>query len=159
MIWLILAALAVGLLLVLAGKTARRRRGLTDARTVDLDDRTLYSRRYGLSGRPDRILEGGIPEEWKSGDRVYDSHRVQMGTYFILIEEETGIAPPHGFISLGSGEKVSIENTPELSQWVLEIADEIRAARRQSRREIEVSQPPGKCRACGVRDWCGQWSG
>lgn len=157
--WLILAALAVGVLLILAGKSARQSRGLTDARTVALDDRTLYSRRHGLSGRPDRILEGGIPEEWKSGGRVYDSHRAQIGTYFILIEEETGVAPPYGVISLGSGQKVRIENTAELREWVLDVAEQIREARWRIREEIEVRQPPGKCRACGVREWCGQRSG
>ena len=45
-----------------------------------------------------------IPEEWKpSASRVYDSHKVQLGTYFILIEEETGIRPPYGYISLARG--------------------------------------------------------
>jgi hypothetical protein len=34
--------------------------------TTDLDRRHLDSARYGLAGRPDRIIKGGIPEEWKS---------------------------------------------------------------------------------------------
>jgi CRISPR-associated exonuclease Cas4 len=74
MIWII-AALVVGLLLILAGKAGRQRRGLTDAPTLDLDTRVLYSARYGLSGRPDRLVRDGdfvIPEEWKSSLRVYD---------------------------------------------------------------------------------------
>jgi len=158
-LWLIaLAVLAVGLLLAYAGKAARRSRGLTDARTVDLDDRNLYSARLGLTGRPDRVLEGGIPEEWKSGDRVHDSHKAQMAVYFLLIEDETGVAPPYGVLSLGSGEKVRIENTPDLREWAMGIAEQIRQARRQIRQEIEVSQPPGKCRSCSVREWCEQRS-
>jgi CRISPR-associated exonuclease Cas4 len=72
---LAVAAVFVGLALVLSGKGMRQRRGLTDAKTLDLDGRNLYSARYGLAGRPDRIVEGNIPEEWKSGRRVYDSHR------------------------------------------------------------------------------------
>ena len=98
------AVLAVGLLLIVSGHSMRRRRGLTGARTLDLDGRNLYSARYGLAGRPDRIVEEGglpIPEEWKSGRRVHDSHRVQLGVYLILIEEETGIRPPHGYVVLG----------------------------------------------------------
>ena len=43
-----LTALAIGLLLLLAGKSARQRRGLTDAPTLELDDRVLYSARLGL---------------------------------------------------------------------------------------------------------------
>jgi hypothetical protein len=78
-------ALIIGLALVLRGRGMRRSLGLTDARTLDLDGRNLYSARYGLAGRPDRVvLENGhaIPEEWKSGSRVYDSHKAQMAVYF-----------------------------------------------------------------------------
>ena len=84
-LWLIIfAALIVGLLLVLGGRGMRDRRGLGHGRTTELDNRTLYSARYGLAGRPDRIIEGNIPEEWKGSKRVYDSHRAQLGCYFIL---------------------------------------------------------------------------
>ena len=158
MIWLVLAALVIGFLLILAGRAGRERRGLADAPTVALDDRTLYSARLGLAGRPDRIVEGNIPEEWKSGNRVYDSHRAQLGCYFLLIEEETGVRPTHGYISLGNGKRERVENTPELRAWVLGIAEQIRAARRNLGREIPVRQPAAKCRACGMRDGCGQRS-
>lgn len=86
------------------------------------------------------MLEGCIPEEWKSGNRVHDSQRAQIGIYFILIEEETGVAPPYGVISLGSGQEVRLENTAELREWVLDVADQIRAARRRIQEEIEVRQ-------------------
>jgi CRISPR-associated exonuclease Cas4 len=154
-----LVALLIGFLLILAGKAGRQRRGLTDARTRDLDGRTLYSPRLGLAGRPDRIIEGGIPEEWKSSNRVYDSHRAQLGCYLILIEEETGVRPTHGFISLKGADPVSIENTPELRAWVLDIAEQIRAARRQIRQPIPVRQPAAKCRKCGFREGCNQKTG
>ena len=153
-----IAALVIGLLLILAGKSARQRHGLTDAPTLALDNRTLYSRRFRLSGRPDRIIGGNIPEEWKSGSRVYDSHRVQLGCYFILIEEETGVRPTHGFISLESGQ-VRIENTPELRAWVLDVAEQVRAIRRNPDTPIPVNQPPAKCRNCGMREHCEQRSG
>lgn len=155
MIWII-AAILIGLFLILAGRKTRQSRGLTDGRTVALDNRTLYSSRYRLAGRPDRIVEGGIPEEWKSGSRVYDSHRAQLGCYLILIEEETGVRPTHGFIVLGNGRRKRVENTPELRAWVLDVADQIRAARRQLDREILVRQSAAKCRACGMREVCGQ---
>ena len=108
-------ALIIGLAFVLRGRGIRQRRGLGQGRTLDLDSRNLYSRRYGLAGRPDRIIEGGIPEEWKSSRRLYDSHRAQMGVYFILLEEETGVRPPHGFIVTGDGTRHKITNTAELS--------------------------------------------
>lgn len=158
MIWLALAALIAGLLLILLGRNARRSRGLAEGRTISLDSRTLYSLRYGLAGRPDRIIEGNIPEEWKSSRRVHDSHRAQIGVYLLLIEEETGERPTHGFISLKNGERVRVENTAELRELVLGVAEQIRAARRELKREIPVRQPPAKCRDCGMRDGCGQRS-
>ena len=151
-----LAALALGLWLILAGKDTRTRHGLTDARTVELDDRTLYSARLGLAGRPDRIVEGGIPEEWKSSLRVYDSHRAQLGCYLLLIEEETGVRPSHGFIVTGQGTRHRVENTPEQRDWLLDVAEQIRAARRELASEIPVRQPPAKCRGCVMREGCGE---
>ena len=152
-----MAALITGFLLVLAGKSARQKRGLTDATTLDLDDRTLYSARLGLAGRPDRIVEGHIPEEWKSSLRVYESHRAQLGAYFLLIEEESDIRPTHGFIVTGQGERHRIENSAELRALVLDLADQIRAARRQIQEPIQVRQPEAKCKACGMREGCGQF--
>ena len=152
-------ALIIGLALVLRGRGMRSRRGLGQGRTLDLDSRNLYSRRYGLAGRPDRIIEGGIPEEWKSARRVYDSHRAQMASTSSCIEEETGVRPPHGFIVTGDGTRHRIENTDELRAWVLGVADQIRAARRQVAEIIQVNPPPAKCRACGQRANCGQRRG
>lgn len=161
--WLLaILALIIGLALVLRGRVHRSRRGLGHGRTLALDNRTLYSGRHGLAGRPDRIVsEGGvpIPEEWKSARRVFDSHKAQMGVYFLLIEEETGVAPPYGVIVLGDGTRHEVKNTPELRGWVLNIAEQIRAARRQIGASIPVRQPPAKCRACGMREGCGQRSG
>jgi CRISPR-associated exonuclease Cas4 len=79
-----------------------------------------------------------LPEEWKSRRRIYESHRAQLATYFILIEEETGIQPPHGFIVLGDGTRHLLENTEELREWVLNVADQIRATRRQISSPIPV---------------------
>jgi hypothetical protein len=77
MAWLIIG-LVFGLALILYGRRSRRSRGLGNGRTLDLDTRTLYSARYRLAGRPDRIIEGGIPEEWKSSLRVHKSHIAQL---------------------------------------------------------------------------------
>ena len=92
-----LAALLIGLGLVLAGRKLRRPFGLGEGRTVSLDDVTLTSVRLGLTGRPDRLVRADgavIPEEWKSARRVHDSHRAQMAVYFVLVEEEFGVRPP-----------------------------------------------------------------
>lgn len=155
-IFLIVAA--IGLLLIWRGRGMRTSHGLTHGRTLALDNRTLVSRRLGLAGRPDRIVEGNVPEEWKGSKRVYDSHRAQVGCYLILIEEKTGIRPTHGFIVLGNGQRIRVENTPELRAWVLEIAEKVRQVKRQPHAPITVNQPPAKCRGCGMREGCIQRS-
>jgi CRISPR-associated exonuclease Cas4 len=128
-------------------------------RTVALDDETLVSYRYGLAGRPDRLIRQGdmvIPEEWKSGRRVWPNHRAQLGVYFLLIEDQFGLRPTHGFIVLSDGSRHRVENTAELRAWLLKVADRIRAARARVTQPIPVNPKPGQCRACGVRGHCGQ---
>jgi CRISPR-associated exonuclease Cas4 len=153
------AALVAGFLLMLLGRAMRRRRGLGAGRTLSLDRMTLTSRRYGLTGRPDRLLKTGgmiVPEEWKSARTLRPWHRVQMGVYFVLIEDQLGVVPPHGFVVCGDGTRHRIENDESLRSLVLELAGRIRAARRQIGRPIPVTPQRWQCRPCGVRHACGQ---
>src|SRR3954452_22064308 len=142
----------VGLLLVVLAKRGRRKEGLGSGETVALDDVTLFSERLKLVGRPDRIVRQGgslIPEEWKSSKRVNQGHRLQLGAYFLLIEEEYGERPPFGVVVLGDGSRVEVENTEALRSDVLAIAEKIREHRRKMREDIPVRQPAWKCRVCG----------
>jgi hypothetical protein len=43
-----------------------------------------------------------------------------------------------------------------LRAWVLELAGQIRAARRAVDQPIPVRPVPGQCRKCGMRGQCGQ---
>jgi CRISPR-associated exonuclease Cas4 len=124
-----LLALLVGLVLVLAGQSVRRRFGLMAGRTVALDNVTLYSERYGLVGRPDRLIcdrRMVIPIEHKSSRTLWPNHKAQLGVYFLLIEETYGVRPSHGFVECKDGPH-RVENTAELREWVLELAAVIRA--------------------------------
>ena len=72
-------ALLLWLWLMLLGRGMRRRRGLGGGKTVSLDRVTLTSRRLGLTGRPDWLIEADgtiIVEERKSSRRSWPSHRV-----------------------------------------------------------------------------------
>lgn len=123
-----------GLLLMLAGRSMRGRRGLAAGKTISLGRITLRSHRLGLVGRPDRLdkAEGTIiPEEWKSSRVLRPWHRAQMGGYFVLIEEELRVRPPHGFVICGDGTRHRIDNDERLKTRVLELAGQIRAARRE----------------------------
>ena len=159
--WLGLAAclLGLGLLLVLAGRGLRRRAVLGAGQTVSLDRVTLTSKRLGLTGRPDRIVRQGdsvIPEEWKSALRFGPWHRAQMGVYFLLIEDQLGRRPSHGFIVLGDGTRCRVENTEALRAQVLGIAEEIRTLRRNLKVPVTVRPKPAQCRPCGMRPHCTQ---
>src|SRR3954465_137909 len=152
----------LGLLLVILAVRGRRKRGLGSGETVALDDVTLFSERLKLVGRPDRIVRQGkelIPEEWKSSKRVSVGHRLQLGTYFLLIEEEFGVRPPFGVVVIRDGERVEVENTEALRSEVLAIAEKIREHRRHIEQEIRVRAIAAKCRACGQRRNCVQARG
>ena len=80
-------ALLVGLWLMVAGRNIRFRRGLGSGKTISLDRVLLTSSRYGLTGRPVRLVKTNgtvIPEEWKSSRVPQSWHRAQMGVYFLL---------------------------------------------------------------------------
>jgi len=160
--WIAVGAVLVlllGLWLILVGRGMQHRRGLGGGKTVSLDRVTLTSHRLGLTGRPDRLIKADgtiIVEEWKSSRRVWPSHRAQLGCYFLLIEEELRIRPTHGFIVLGDGMRHRVENDDNLRAWVLELAAQIRAARKAVTVPIVVNPKPSQCRACGQRGNCGQ---
>src|SRR5215210_6938461 len=134
----------MGLLLVVLAVRGRWKRGLGSGETVALDNVTLFSERLKLVGRPDRIVRQGetlIPEEWKSSKRVNDGHQLQLGAYFLLMEEEYVVRPPFGVVVLGDGSRVEVKNIEGLRSKVLSIAEQIRAARKTLREEIPVRQP------------------
>ena len=79
-----------------------------------------------------------------------------MGVYFLLIEDQLGARPPHGFVVCGDGTGHRVENTSELRSWVLDLAGQIRAARSAVTQPIPVNPRPGQCRPCGMRGHCGQ---
>lgn len=156
-ILMVLAAL----LLALVG-IYRLMRGwqLREIEVLSRDQTRLASISLGLSGRPDRLirLKNGaiIPKEKKSSARLYDSHRIQVGAYLLLIEETFGIRPPYGVVVLGDGREAKVRNTARLRRWTLDIANDIRAQRADASRPARVRPSPGQCRSCGLRDHCTQ---
>jgi CRISPR-associated exonuclease Cas4 len=147
----------LGLSLLVLSLRARRARGLGAGETVTLDDVTLFSKRHLLSGRPDRIVKHGkffIPEEWKSSKEVEFWHLVQLGVYFILIEDHYGVRPPYGFIVLQGGRREQVMNSAVLREGVLAVAAEIRVHRKRLGDEIWCSPRPWQCRVCGQRSRC-----
>lgn len=136
-----------------------QRRGLVTGKTVSLDRATLISYRYGLTSRPDRLIQSGgsiIVEEWKFARTLRPWHRVQMGVYFVLIEDQLRIRPSHGFIVCGVGARYRIDNDEALRVYVLDLAGKIRRARVAVDQPIPVMPKSGQCWQCGMREHCGR---
>ncbi len=154
---LILAAVLLALIVVYRLIRAWQ---LREIEVLSRDQKLLSSTSLGLSGRPDRLirLRNGaiVPKEKKSSKRLYDSHRIQVGAYLLLVEETYGVRPPYGVVVLGDDREAKIKNTARLRRWTLNMADGIRAQRLDASRPTRVSPTPGQCRSCAVRDHCTQ---
>jgi CRISPR-associated exonuclease Cas4 len=108
---LALGLIALSIVILATGIFLRRRTGLPWGRVVAEDvgagrelARPLIARRYGLTGKPDYLIErrgATIPVEVKPGRRSpqpYDSDLMQLAAYCLLVEESTGQAPPYGLL-------------------------------------------------------------
>jgi len=165
MIALVLLLLLVGAVLLWLARRLRARSGLPAGRVVAADvgtwrrlDRPLFSRRYGLTGRPDYVVADGadlIPVEVKSARapaRPYASHVLQLAAYCLLVAETSGRRPPYGILRYAD-RTFQIPYTRELEEQLLEVLEAMRedlAAGDAPRRH----QDPRRCAACGYREVC-----
>ena len=169
--------LAAALILVLLGLallwTGRRKRagtGLPAGEVIYSDTgmwqevrEPLLSRRYGLVGRPDylvQVSEKGrqitVPVEVKSRNRParpLDGHVLQLGAYCLLVEDRYKTQPPYGLLHYADS-TLRIPFDGPLRCAVLDTADDIRRARSAPdvRRQHDE---PARCRGCGYRHACG----
>jgi len=165
MVALALLLLLVGAVLLWLARRLRARSGLPAGRVVAADvgpwrrlDRPLFSRRYGLTGRPDYVVADGadlIPVEVKSARapaRPYASHVLQLAAYCLLVAETSGRRPPYGILRYAD-RTFQIPYTQELEEQLLEVLEAMRedlAAGDAPRRH----QDPRRCAACGYREVC-----
>lgn len=173
MMWLFLLGASALLLVLALGLALRARRGqvqsgLPQGRLVYADTgrwsavaKPYFSAHYGLTGKPDYLVEteqGLVPVEVKrtaapAGGQAYASHIMQLAAYCLLVEEAHGQAPPHGLIRYADA-TVQIDYTPALRQALLDLLGEMRQARASS--DVRRSHgDPARCRGCGVRHACG----
>jgi CRISPR-associated exonuclease Cas4 len=165
---LFLLALTIALALFVSARRQRAHTGLPPgARIVYADtgawkkvERPLFSRRYGLTGKPDYIVaERGatIPIEVKP-NRVApaprESDTLQLAAYALLVEEHYGTAPAYGLLKYRDA-VFQVDITAELRARLL---DTLAALRRDlSARDVARSHAEARrCRACGYREVCGR---
>jgi CRISPR-associated exonuclease Cas4 len=123
---------------------------------------SLRSLRYGLIGKPDylvRLPEGIAPIEVKScrapaSGRPYEGHLFQLAAYCLLVEDVFGVQVPHGLVNY-EDRSIQVDFTPSLRASLLELLNEMRAAKGGEELHIDHNRP-GKCRSCGFRTVCGE---
>ncbi len=166
--FLFLLTLGVALALFFAARQARAQTGLPDgARIVYADtgtwkkvERPLVARRYGLTGKPDYIVEergAVIPVEVKPGREArvpYEADTLQLAAYALLVEEEFGTTVPYGLLKY----REVIFRVPITNELRARLLDVLAAMRDDlDARDVARSHhAPWRCRACGYRATCGQ---
>jgi CRISPR-associated exonuclease Cas4 len=175
MLWILtglsLLLLIAGALLLKQGRRSQQASGLPTGEVVYTDTgaweetpEPLLSRRYGLVGKPDYLVQvrSGqqtmwVPVEVKSRRRpavTPDSHILQLATYCLLVEDVRKVRPTHGLLHYADA-TLQIPYTDELRRKVLEIADAIRAARTAPDVHRDHNDA-ARCRGCGYAHACGE---
>ena len=122
------------------------------------DSKLIRSEKYGLTGRPDYIIESNgevIPIDLKTGRKPKGplfSHVMQIAAYCLLLSEETGKPVTHGILRYGDVEH-EIEFNEELRSLLLSKLDEMRALKLTMDVHRNHNRP-GKCRSCSRRENC-----
>ena len=168
-IWLVGAGVAAAVLAVLLLAWAARlraRAGLPSGRIVASDTgakggrgERLFSRRYGLSGAPDYLVqtaEGIVPVELKPARTETEprqSHLLQLLAYCLLVEETYGKAPTHGVLRYAN-DSFRVDFNDETRSYLLGVLDEMRAAADAEGPPHRSHDEPHRCRACSYRMDC-----
>lgn len=162
LLFLLLALALLGL-----GRRGRRESGLPTGRLVYLDHQDwqeppapLQAPRYGLVGRPDYLVRQGrtlIPVELKPSRQAstpYEADILQLAAYCLLVEETTGVRPPHGLLRYANG-TFEIPFNEDLREELLDLLEEMRAAEEEGE-QFRSHDQPVRCAACAMREHCGE---
>jgi len=160
-------ALLGGWLALRRAARVRHGAGLPSGRVVYADtgdwrppDKPFFSTRYGLTGKPDYLVEtraGLIPIEVKARAapaQPYTSHVLQLAAYCLLVEESENQAPAYGIIKYADT-VFEIDYTPALRRELVAMVGEMRRSHRRggAPRSHEESR---RCAGCGYRQACDQ---
>lgn len=118
----------------------------------------LHSEKYGLSGKPDIILEEAeeiVPVEFKSGRLPQGplfSHIIQLAAYCLILEESGGKKVVRGVLRYGDHE-FDIDFDDALRALVIGKLSEMRRALISNDVHRNHNRQ-GKCRSCSRREIC-----
>lgn len=129
-----------------------------DDLTKDTKTRTLYSKKYRISGKPDLILRRGfhfIPVEIKNmraPEKAYEGHIAQLMAYCLLIEENFGKKPKYGILKYRD-RTYEITYTISRKTSLISTINEMRGI--NDFEEVHRKhQAENRCIYCGFRDLC-----
>jgi CRISPR-associated exonuclease Cas4 len=145
----------------------KKRTGLPDGDIIYTDhgkwghpNKPLYDSNLGLTGKPDYIIRSKntiIPVEVKSrwAPRVpFDSHKLQLAAYCLLVERYYGIRPPYGLLRYRN-RTFRVKFNKELEFQVMDLLDEIRQ-QKEAEEVWRSHQQKNRCARCGYREKCDQ---
>jgi len=117
-----------------------------------LTEYRIESSSLGLRGRVDRIKfsDFPIPIERKTREKIFESDKIQLAGYSLLLQEEFGRKVDSGIIEI-MGKQENVELTEELKNKVLEIAEKIRNLQEENAFTPSNFQ---KCQKCEFAEEC-----
>ncbi len=167
--WLLVAVLLTlsALAVWLVARRAREHLGLPTGQIVYADtgawrrcERVLFSRKHSLTGKPDYLVQerdGTVPVEIKPMRRARQPLHgdvLQLAAYCLLVEEDSGHAPPWGYLKYHDA-VWRIEYSPGLR-------DQLLARLHDMRNDLTATDvppshdQPQRCLSCGQRAHCSQ---
>jgi CRISPR-associated protein Cas4 len=119
-----------------------------------LSEVEIVSENLALRGRIDRLEIGEkiIPYEIKTRSDIYESDKIQLAGYALLLEEKFNKIIEEGYVETET-EKIEIKIDKKLKDKFLELAEEIRTMLRE-KKEIPISSNFKKCQSCKFQDMC-----
>ncbi len=123
-------------------------------------ERALFSKRYGLAGRPDYLVDQSgyiIPVEVKTSRHVTqprDSHAMQLYAYCLLVEEEYGVGPPYGILRYPE-RQFRLPYGEREREWVIQTLEAMREDEASNDEVPPNHNQPARCRSCQFLASCG----
>jgi len=165
--WLVLLLFALALALLMLSLRERKKSRLPDARIFYADTdlwqkvpQALLDHQLGLVGKPDYVVktrQGSlIPVELKTGhtpDTPYESHKLQLMAYGLLIQSNYAQTPGYGLLHYPDKD-FKVDFTPELEARLMETLGEIRRIEKGNTAPARSHSSSARCRSCGYRGIC-----
>lgn len=124
----------------------------------------LYSARYGLSGRPDRIVrvEKGalVPVDVKKrctarGGQPYRSHIAQVLAYALLVEDHHACRVPYAVIEYRD-RSVQVPFDARNREWILDVISTVKQFKGTGLVPDQDHNLRQRCQGCGYRPHCAE---